>query len=322
MKINDYYPLSDLNYLLNTTTLSGHSDLSATVKQSIEACQHGDMSKWLTAIEAIKNFASPLCEISETLNLGYSASHPEKLIPHLQQLMPWRKGPFTLGDVLIDTEWHSDWKWHRVAPHLSDMRGRTVLDVGCGNGYFGYQMLGAGAKAVIGIDPMWLFISQFLVMREFAGNVPNFVLPLGIDDVPDSVSGFDTVFSMGVLYHRKSHIEHLQKLKSLLRVDGELVLETLVLNSESDEILIPEGRYAKMRNVWAIPSLKILKEWVKEAGFKDIKIVDVNQTSTEEQRTSDWMSFESLNEFLDASDKSKTLEGHPAPVRAIVIARK
>ena len=136
MKISDNYPISDLNYLLSTTSLSGQDDLSAIVQQSINACQHGDMSKWLTAIESIKFFASPMCEIAETVNLGYSASHPEKLIPHLQQLMPWRKGPFTLGDVLIDTEWRSDWKWQRVAPHLSDMTGRTVLDVGCGNGYF------------------------------------------------------------------------------------------------------------------------------------------------------------------------------------------
>ena len=322
MKISDNYPISDLNYLLSTTSLSGQDDLSAIVQQSINACQHGDMSKWLTAIESIKFFASPMCEIAETVNLGYSASHPEKLIPHLQQLMPWRKGPFTLGDVLIDTEWRSDWKWQRVAPHLSDMTGRTVLDVGCGNGYFGYQMLGAGAKAVVGIDPMWLFISQFLVMREFAGNVPNFVLPLGIDDLPETVSGFDTVFSMGVLYHRKSHLEHLEKLKNLLCEGGELVLETLVLDTEDDEVLIPEKRYAKMRNVWAIPSLSNLQTWVKDAGFSDVRIVDVTKTSVEEQRVTDWMTFESLSDFLNPEDDSKTIEGHPAPVRATVIARK
>ena len=322
MKISDNYPISDLNYLLSTTSLSGQDDLSAIVQQSINACQHGDMSKWLTAIESIKFFASPMCEIAETVNLGYSASHPEKLIPHLQQLMPWRKGPFTLGDVSIDTEWRSDWKWQRVAPHLSDLTGRTVLDVGCGNGYFGYQMLGAGAKAVVGIDPMWLFISQFLVMREFAGNVPNFVLPLGIDDLPETVSGFDTVFSMGVLYHRKSHLEHLEKLKNLLCEGGELVLETLVLDTEDDEVLIPEKRYAKMRNVWAIPSLSNLQTWVKDAGFSDVRIVDVTKTSLEEQRVTDWMTFESLSDFLDPEDSTKTAEGHPAPVRATVIAKK
>ena len=207
-------------------------------------------------------------------------------------------------------------------PHLSDLKGRTVLDVGCGNGYFGYRMLGAGAKSVFGIDPMWLFISQFLCMREFAGNVPNFVLPLGIDGLPDELTGFDTVFSMGVLYHRKSHQEHLQKLKSLLNADGELVLETLVLDTEDDEVLIPDGRYAKMRNVWAIPSLSKLKNWVEQAGFKEIQIVDVTKTSLDEQRNTEWMTFESLADFLDLNDMHKTVEGHPAPVRATLIATK
>lgn len=322
MPIKDFYPLADLEYLLGTTNLQGKEELFSLVKTVVEKCQHGDAPRWMSALSEIQNFASPLCEIDEHLNLGYSASNPEKLIPHLQELKPWRKGPFNLGDVFIDTEWRSDWKWQRVAPHLSGLKGRTVLDVGCGNGYFGYQILGAGAKAVFGIDPMWLFISQFLVMREFAGNVPNFVLPLGIDDLPDELSGFDTVFSMGVLYHRKSHMEHLAKLKSLLREGGELVLETLVLDSQNDEVLIPEGRYAKMRNVWAIPSLPVLEKWAVDAGFKNVRIADVTETSLEEQRSTEWMSFESLPDFLDKDDMSKTVEGHPRPVRAVVIANK
>lgn len=322
MQLNDIYPLTDLEYLLSTTNVSSQKELLSLVRNAIQNCQHGDVPKWLAAISEIQNFASPLCEIDDYLNLGYSASHPENLLPHLQKLMPWRKGPFKLGDVFIDTEWRSDWKWQRVQTHLSNLEGRTILDVGCGNGYFGYQMLGAGAKAVFGIDPMWLFISQFLTLREFAGNVPNFVLPLGVDDLPDELTGFDTVFSMGVLYHRKSHLEHLLKLKSLLRDNGELVLETLVLDTYEDEVLIPEGRYAKMRNVWAVPSLSKLKSWVEECGFSDVRIVDVNQTSLDEQRVTDWMVFESLAEYLDPVDRNKTIEGHPAPVRAIVIAKK
>ena len=141
-------------------------------------------------------------------------------------------------------------------------------------------------------------------------------------DLPEALTGFDTVFSMGVLYHRKSHLEHIQKLKSLLRDGGELVLETLVLDTHEDEVLIPEGRYAKMRNVWAVPSLSVVKQWVEECGFSDVNIVDVNQTSVEEQRVTDWMVFESLAEYLDPEDRNKTLEGHPAPVRATLIARK
>jgi len=322
MNIADFYPLSDVEQLLNSVNLSGQSELLACVLEKIKACRHGDIPKWLGALKEIQSFASPLCEIDDFVRLGYTSSNPEQLSEHLKQLMPWRKGPFYLGDVFVDTEWRSDWKWQRVAPHLSDLSGRTVLDVGCGNGYFGYQMLGAGAKAVIGIDPMWLFISQFLVLREFAGNVPNFVLPLGVDDLSAELTGFDSVFSMGVLYHRKSENEHLIKLRNLLREGGELVLETLVLDTPDKKVLIPNGRYAKMRNVWALPSLSILTAWVTNAGFKNVRVVDVTKTSVDEQRVTEWMEFESLGDFLDPNDSSKTIEGHPAPVRAIVIANR
>ncbi len=39
----------------------------------------------------------------------------------LQTFIPWRKGPFELFGIYIDSEWRSDWKWQRVAPHLSDL---------------------------------------------------------------------------------------------------------------------------------------------------------------------------------------------------------
>jgi tRNA (mo5U34)-methyltransferase len=49
-------------------------------------------------------------------------------------------------------------------------------------------------------------------------------------------------------------------------------------------------------------------------------VVDVNVTSTQEQRSTEWMSFHSLENFLDPDDHSKTIEGYPAPRRAIITA--
>ena len=238
----------------------------------------------------------------------------------LKNFHPWRKGPYHIHGIHINTEWRSDWKWDRVWPHLQPLEGRTILDVGCGNGYHCWRMAGAGAKLVVGIDPSPLFICQFFAMKNFIRNNHAWVLPLGIEDVPETNGAFDTVFSMGVLYHRKDPLEHIQKLKSFLRPDGELVLETLVVDGPEGDTLIPEGRYAKMRNVWSIPSVPTLEKWMADCGLKNIRTVDVSVTSAEEQRATDWMTFESLPDFLDPNDSSKTIEGHPAPKRAVVIA--
>jgi tRNA (mo5U34)-methyltransferase len=212
------------------------------------------------------------------------------------ELHPWRKGPLNLGGQYIDTEWRSDWKWDRMAPHI-EISGHRILDIGCGNGYFGLRMLGAGAKLVVGVDPTILFVMQYLACRHFSGELPNYVLPLGIEDLPDLPVDFDTVFSMGVLYHRRDALHHLSRIRSLLKIGGTMVLETMVL---------PKRR---------------LLGWVNKAGFRNCEVADVTATTTSEQRSTEWMRFESLEQALDPDDVSLTIEGLPAPVRAILIAR-
>ncbi len=202
------------------------------------------------------------------------------------------------------------------------MAGRTVLDVGCGSGYHMWRMLGAGARLVVGIDPMQLFLCQFEAVRKLLGNDQRaHLLPLGIEQLPE-LKAFDTVFSMGVLYHRRSPLDHLFQLKNQLVSGGELVLETLVVEGDDQQVLVPGERYAQMRNVYFIPSTGALKNWLEKCGFVDVKIVDYSVTSTGEQRRTDWMTSESLAEFLDPHDPGKTVEGYPAPLRAVLVATK
>jgi len=239
----------------------------------------------------------------------------------LKTFHPWRKGPYHLHGIHIDTEWRSDWKWDRLLPHISPLKNRSVLDVGCGNGYHMWRMLGEGAHQVIGIDPSELFLVQFEAVRKLMGdNQKVHLLPLGIEQLPE-LKAFDTVFSMGVLYHRRSPIDHLIQLKNQLVSGGELVLETLVIEGDENAVLVPFDRYAQMRNVYFFPSALALKAWLEKVGFVDVRIVDENVTSLDEQRTTEWMKHNSLPDYIDPNDPSKTVEGYPAPRRAILVAK-
>ena len=185
-----------------------------------------------------------------------------------------------------------------------------------------WRMIGAGAKLVVGIDPMQLFLCQFEAVRKLLGDDRRaHLLPLGIEQLP-ALQAFDTVFSMGVLYHRRSPLDHLLQLKNQLVSEGELVLETLVVEGDENTVLVPGERYAQMRNVYFIPSAAALKGWLEKCGFVDVRIADYAVTSVEEQRRTSWMTSESLAEFLDPNDSSKTIEGYPAPLRAVLVARK
>jgi len=228
---------------------------------------------------------------------GGSASDPAALIKTLRTFIPWRKGPLELGGVAIDTEWRSDWKWARIAPYL-DLTGQRVLDVGCGNGYFGWAMLAAGAQQVIGCDPTQLFVLQHEVISHFAGQANHQLLALRLEDLPPEMNEFDTVFSMGVLYHRRDHLAHLTDLAARLRPGGQLVLETLIIDGKTETLLAPENRYANMRNVHALPTVPLLQRWLQQAGYTDIHCVDITPTTTREQRTTEWMPFQSLPEAL------------------------
>lgn len=284
---------------------------------------HGDLERWQGALDALPDLKPTDVELRERFRLDAPCADATRaqLRKALLGLSPWRKGPFDLFGVHIDTEWRSDWKWARVAPHL-DLHGKRVLDVGCGNGYYQWRMLGAGADSVIGIDPNWLFFCQFQAIQRYLPDLPAWHLPFALEDLPERLEGFDTVFSMGVLYHRRSPIEHLLALKDCLVRGGELVLETLVIAGDEQNVLVPEDRYAQMRNVWFLPSVPALERWLRRAGFTDARCVDVSITRVEEQRSTEWMRFQSLPDFLDPHDHSRTIEGLPAPMRAVVLARK
>jgi tRNA (mo5U34)-methyltransferase len=149
------------------------------------------------------------------------------------------------------------------------------------------------------------------------------LLPVKLEDMPKKPI-FDTVFSMGVLYHQRDHMAHLSQLHEMMVPDAELVLETLVVEDPEDCILVPKGRYAQMRNVYSIPSIKTLKSWLNNANFNNIRVVNISKTTTAEQRKTPWIGENgaSLEDFLDPLDDSLTIEGYPAPVRAIVLCER
>ncbi|MGK2927090.1 MAG: tRNA 5-methoxyuridine(34)/uridine 5-oxyacetic acid(34) synthase CmoB [Lysobacterales bacterium] len=301
------------------------SDWIATVAEQgwerLSRHPHGDLPRWLAAVQALPRVAAAASLDLAAPVLGEATTDADLLRALLMELHPWRKGPLRLGGVTVDSEWRSDWKWCRIAPRL-DLRGLRILDVGCGNGYYGLRMLGAGAELVVGVDPTPLYVMQWLACRHFSGDLPNYVLPLAAEDLPDHpAAGFDAVFSLGVLYHRRDPLQHLGQLRSWLRPEGLLVLESLLLtNGREAELLRPPGRYARMRNVWAVPGIHRLSAWLEEAGFRKVELLDVTVTTTAEQRSTPWMRFESLEQALDPADSRLTVEGHPAPARALLVA--
>lgn len=303
--------------------LSSFFDRAAVVEaltvHEQQLARHGDHARWQDALNCMPAVRPGWIIRDGWLHAGAPVPDPEPLRDALREFVPWRKGPLVLGGQAIETEWRSDWKWDRVAPHI-DLSAARVLDVGAGNGYFGWRMLAHGADLVLGCDPTPLFALQHAVIRHFTGPAAHALVAMRLEDLPAGLSGFDAVFSMGVLYHRRDPGLHLAQLRRRLRPGGLLVLETLVLPDAVPAVLEPVGRYAGMRNVHALPSLPTLLQWLDQAGFSNSRCVDVTITTAEEQHRSEWMPFHSLSDALDPADPERTIEGLPRPRRAMLLA--
>jgi tRNA (mo5U34)-methyltransferase len=75
-----------------------------------------------------------------------------------------------------------------------------------------------------------------------------------------------------------------------------------------------------MRNIRVLPTVDTLLDWVNAAGWHSPRHVDTTRTTCKEQRQTEWMTFHSLEQFLNPDDASLTVEGYPAPQRSVVLA--
>ena len=302
---------------------SGWRDASAAwAIDIVDRASHGDLPRWLAVLERLPDIRADNVSLGRVVGAhatGVASDLRERLEAGLRELIPWRKGPFHLFGIDVDSEWRSDLKWSRIAPHV-DLDGCRVLDVGSGNGYYGWRMLEAGATSVVGIDPSLLFTLQHAAVSYYVdrGGHRNTVLPVGLEAFP-ATEPFDVAFSMGVLYHRRDPAAHIRALADLAHDDTTLIIESLVVD---DAPLQPRPRYARMRNVYLVPDLATVHSWLDQAGFGDTDVVDVSPTTTAEQRTTTWMPYESLAAALDPGNPNRTVEGYPAPKRAVIIARR
>jgi len=235
-------------------------------------------------------------------------------------MKPWRKGPFGLNDLFIDSEWQSQIKYNLLEPHF-DLKDKIVGDIGCNNGYYLFRMLSHKPKKLIGFDPSAIYYSQFQFMNHYIKSDIVYEL-LGVEHVEFYEHKFDTLFCLGVLYHRSDPVAMLKSLFKGLNKGGELILDTFMIDGEEEMCLTPRDRYSKIPNIYFVPTVPALINWCHRAGFESVEVLETMVTESNEQRKTEWIDTQSLEDYLDPNDKTKTVEGYPAPKRVYVKAVK
>ena len=244
----------------------------------------------------------------------------EVILKTAKSLIPWRKGPFKVFGLEIDSEWQSNIKYNLIRPYFN-LKDKVVADIGCNNGYYMFRMLEDKPKRLIGFDPSPLTLHQFEFINHFVKSDIVYEM-LGVEHLEYYNHTFDFIFMLGVLYHRADPVGTLKSLARGLNSKGEILIDTFMIDGDEELCLTPNKRYSKIPNIYFIPTIPALKNWLERAGFEDIEVLATTVTTSEEQRKTLWSFDQSLEDFLAPNDKTKTVEGYPAPKRVYVKARK
>ncbi len=282
--------------------------------------------RYRTPYEGLQRFKASYVDCSvDCITIGkpdeISTDEQKEIKDSLKSFMPWRKGPFSVFGIDIDAEWRSERKWQRIIPELPDLEGKIIADIGCNNGYYMFRMTESAPQLVLGFEPSVQHYYCFKALNSMAGFNKLDIDLLGVEHLQHFETCFDVVFLLGIIYHRPSPIDTLRDILTALRPGGTLILESQAIPGDEPMALFPDKTYAKVPGTYFVPTGACLCNWMKKAGFKDISFFHSHPMSSDEQRQTDWMQFESYADFIERGNPLKTIEGYPAPHRVFLKGR-
>lgn len=298
------------------------NDINSTRQERLKWLNFKDIAPLWQELDKLPNYKTKydLDDVITITTQELNKDQQDQIDTLARAMKPWRKGPFKINSLFIDTEWQSFIKYNLLEPYFN-LEGKTVGDIGCNNGYYLFRMLKHKPKKLVGFDPSALFYTQFSLINHFIKSDIVYEL-LGVEHLGMYEHKFDVLFCLGVLYHRSDPIATLKSLYKGLENGGELFLDTFMIDGEEDVALTPFERYSKIPNIYFIPTINALKNWCYRAGFKDIEVLTIKTTDKTEQRKTDWIDSQSLEDFLDPQNPNLTVEGYPAPKRVYIKAVK
>jgi tRNA (mo5U34)-methyltransferase len=214
----------------------------------------------------------------------------EALQQKIEELGPWFHNLRLGGLATAPHHFLGDYpevKWARFRDALpADMRGMTVLDIGCNAGFYSFAMKQRGADLVIGID----WDETYLQQAQFAAGILKLDVTfrrMSVWRVAELRQKFDLVIFMGVLYHLRHPLLALDLIHEHVARDL-LLFQSMQRGSDiispveddypfSEQAIFEEVGYPRMQFVehcytgdptnWWVPNRACVEAMLRSSGF-------------------------------------------------------
>jgi len=191
--------------------------------------------------------------------------------------------PLQLDGIWTRPQWHVRRRFERRLKFLQipeDLTGKSVLDIGAWDGFFSFECERRGAARVLAIDSYaWDHHGKegFLLAHEVLKSKVEHQRLTAEEIAPSIIGTFDLVLFLGVLYHLRSPIAVLERLRAVTA--GTLICET--------HALVPafHGTYPLIsffpgdglesgapHEFCAIPTVECLTQMLHAAGFQQLDV--------------------------------------------------
>jgi len=241
----------------------------------------------------LEHFGAYVLDLRSRVEAGFPEAKNELQLV-IERLGPWYHNlTFAGTSTLSATPDYPASRWSMLEPLIpEDLRGKTVLDIGCNSGFFSVEMKKRGAARVVGIDIMPFVLAQARFTAHWF-NVPIELYEMSVYDVDSLDMKFDVVLFIGVLYHLKHPLYALEKISSVCKETMYLV--SVVRGSKGefvpaddypgDELeIFNHPHYPRLYFVeksfnadesnWWFATKSCLKAMTRVAGFPRIEEID------------------------------------------------
>jgi tRNA (mo5U34)-methyltransferase len=214
----------------------------------------------------------------------------KELLKTLERLGPWFQN-IKLGDGIETRPSHPDGdypqnRWNVIEPFIPlNLKGKSVLDIGCNAGFFSIKMKERGADYVLGIDVMPYYLDQARFISEFFNQEIDFRL-LSVYDLDQLTNKFDIVIFMGVLYHLRYPLYALDKIRNIcsrmmifqcvmqgswgpieISIDYPHWEKNIFFEPNFPKMYFIENQFGGTESNWWFPNRNALVAMLRSAGF-------------------------------------------------------